>query len=183
LAGLALKGCQVVHCPSTEGNLGDGIFGLSYYASQGGSWALGSDSHVGLCPFEELRWADYLQRLKSRQRLSMCLGAGDDAGARLFAAAWRGGLQAAGHPASHHGGVGQSFTGLVVDAEHLLLRGIPRERLLSVLIYAAGSRALKATIVRGRWLVREGAHQDWPAIEAKFRLAMERLRAKAVLHP
>lgn len=52
---LAKAGANVVVCPSTEGNLGDGFFTLDTFQSAGGSWCLGTDSHVGLNPFEELR--------------------------------------------------------------------------------------------------------------------------------
>ena len=66
--GIAQSGANVVLCPSTEGNLGDGIFPLIEYRDFGGSWSVGTDSHVGLNPFEELRILDYGQRLTSHKR-------------------------------------------------------------------------------------------------------------------
>jgi formimidoylglutamate deiminase len=42
-------------CPTTEGNLGDGIFPFESYRTQNGRWGIGGDSHVSRDPFEELR--------------------------------------------------------------------------------------------------------------------------------
>ncbi len=63
LRELASSGAKVVLCPSTEANLGDGIFPFVEYLSYGGRWGIGSDSQVCLDPFEELRSLDYSQRL------------------------------------------------------------------------------------------------------------------------
>jgi len=43
---LAASGATVVLCPSTEGNLGDGIFQMKEYCERGGRWAIGTDSHI-----------------------------------------------------------------------------------------------------------------------------------------
>ena len=45
-------------CPTTEANLGDGLFPLGDYLAAGGRWGIGSDSHVSQTPVEELRWLD-----------------------------------------------------------------------------------------------------------------------------
>ena len=66
--GIAKSGANVVICPSTEGNLGDGLFPLRKYQNEGGKWSIGTDSHVGLNPLEELRLLDYGQRLISHKR-------------------------------------------------------------------------------------------------------------------
>src|SRR5258706_8681372 len=50
LKKLAVSGASVVLCPSTEGNLGDGIFRMEEYVKSGGHWSIGTDSHVGLNP-------------------------------------------------------------------------------------------------------------------------------------
>ncbi|HRI77989.1 MAG TPA: formimidoylglutamate deiminase, partial [Cyclobacteriaceae bacterium] len=68
LKGLAQSKATVVLCPSTEGNLGDGIFRMKEYVRSGGRWTLGTDSHIGINPLEEFRMMDYRQRLVSNQR-------------------------------------------------------------------------------------------------------------------
>ena len=62
------SGAHVVLCPSTEGNLGDGIFPFEAFKKNGGKYSIGTDSHIGLSPMEELRWLDYQQRLVSNKR-------------------------------------------------------------------------------------------------------------------
>jgi len=67
----AKSNLNVVLCPSTEANLGDGIFPLMEFHKMGGNWCIGSDSHIGLNPLEEIRWLDYEQRLIARKRMTL----------------------------------------------------------------------------------------------------------------
>ncbi|MDZ4814627.1 MAG: formimidoylglutamate deiminase, partial [Pseudomonadota bacterium] len=95
VAGVARSGATVAVCPTTEANLGDGLFPLKAFLDAGGSMAIGSDSHVSISPVEELRWLEYGQRLRA-QRRNIAVGATQaSVGERLFAEAWRGGLRAA----------------------------------------------------------------------------------------
>ena len=66
--GIARSGATVAICPTTEANLGDGLFPLRDYLDAGGAWGIGSDSHISVSPVEELRWLEYGQRLVTRHR-------------------------------------------------------------------------------------------------------------------
>ncbi|WP_315982229.1 hypothetical protein [Aliamphritea spongicola] len=55
-------------CPTTEANLGDGIFPAQSFLAEQGRIGIGSDSHVGLSVAEELRLLEYGQRLQAQQR-------------------------------------------------------------------------------------------------------------------
>src|SRR5882724_5190325 len=68
LKKLAASQANVVLCPSTEGNLGDGFFRMKEYVKLNGRWSIGTDSHIGLNPLEEFRMIDYRQRLLTNQR-------------------------------------------------------------------------------------------------------------------
>src|SRR5690606_37827980 len=94
-ARLAGSGAVAVVCPSTEGNLGDGFFDLTGYRARGGRYAIGTDSHIGLSPMEELRWLDYGQRLRSGRRNVLCRAGGEDSGQVAFDDVWQGGRLAA----------------------------------------------------------------------------------------
>lgn len=59
-------------CPTTEANLGDGVFRASDWLKLNGNLAIGSDSHVGVDPCEELRLFEYAQRLTTRRRAVLC---------------------------------------------------------------------------------------------------------------
>lgn len=85
-------------CPSTEANLGDGIFPLRDYLDQGGVLAIGSDSHVQLDPLGELRLAEYGQRLRERRRNRCASPRDPEVATHLLRAALAGGAQAADLP-------------------------------------------------------------------------------------
>ncbi|MCH2204915.1 MAG: formimidoylglutamate deiminase [Lentisphaerales bacterium] len=59
-------------CPSTEANLGDGLFPLKEFINLGGRFAIGSDSQVSLKPLSEIQLLEYGQRLITQSR-SVCV--------------------------------------------------------------------------------------------------------------
>lgn len=61
ISGVARSGAVAGLCPTTEANLGDGLFPLRPYFDAGGAVAIGSDSNVSVSPIEELRWLEYGQ--------------------------------------------------------------------------------------------------------------------------
>ncbi|HMO13628.1 MAG TPA: formimidoylglutamate deiminase [Pirellulaceae bacterium] len=66
---IAKSGATVCVCPSTEANLGDGIFPAEeYLLKHGGRLAVGSDSNLCINPFAELRMLEYSQRLTKQRR-------------------------------------------------------------------------------------------------------------------
>ncbi len=172
---LAQSGAVAVLCPSTEGNLGDGFFNLREYAAAGGAWAVGSDSHVGLSPLEELRWLDYGRRMSDRRRNVLCLEGGDDSGEKAVRSALAGGIPAAG---TAGGGLvpGTSFDAVQIDASAPVLYGLPQARRLSALVYAGDSGMLKAVFRRGRTVVENGEHIDGERIRTRFHRAVAPMR-------
>ncbi|MFQ6018586.1 MAG: formimidoylglutamate deiminase, partial [Kiloniellaceae bacterium] len=86
-------------CPTTEANLGDGVFPAPAYLAAGGAFGIGSDSHVSVSPIEELRWLEYGQRLIHRRRNLLAGGAAaPSVGALLYRGALGGGARALGRP-------------------------------------------------------------------------------------
>ena len=146
LAGVRDSGAAIVICPTTEANLGDGVFDLSGWLGQGGNWSIGSDSHVTRSWTEELRLLEYSQRLVLRQRNIAARSAicESSAGA-LFQGALLGGSAGAGLPL---GGlaVGQRADFLVLDTQAPSLLGIPPEQLLDALVFSSGAGSGIATV-------------------------------------
>jgi len=68
IAAVAASGAGVVVCPTTEANLGDGIFDLPAWLGTPVPIALGSDSQATRDWREELRLLEYGQRLARRAR-------------------------------------------------------------------------------------------------------------------
>lgn len=130
LRSVASSGAVVGLCPSTEANLGDGLFDLPDFLEAGGRWGIGTDSHVTLCPFEELRWLEYGQRLATKARLVVD-GPTRHVGTNLWMRALDGGRRAAGHPP---GGLvpGAPADWVILPEE---LDGVPLENRLDVAIF------------------------------------------------
>jgi formimidoylglutamate deiminase len=165
----------VVVCPSTEGNLGDGIFRLRDYRSTGGGCAIGTDSQIGLSPFEELRWLDYVQRLTAEKRNVVCQKGGDDSGTLLLTEAWDRGRSAMGQEHDDFFAVGQPFDGVVIDPQHPTMLGKPEARRIGALIYGGDPTCLLGTIRRGQWLVTGGKHRHDGSIKQAYAKAVQAL--------
>ncbi len=174
---IAKSGANVILCPSTEGNLGDGYFEFEELVRRGGTWSIGTDSHIGLSPLEELRWLDYGTRLRLKRRNPLCAVPGTDSGQFLFDGAFRGGrLAATGKRAKKMFQTGDYFDAAIVNSESALLEGIKDERRLSTLLFSGDASMLKGTIVRGEWRVKDQRHVNAEEIRTKFRSAVKSLR-------
>lgn len=153
---LAESGAVAVLCPSTEANLGDGLFGLRPYLESGGRIAIGSDSHISINPFEELRWLEYGQRLVSQSRN---VSAFDDAhvGRELFKRVLEGGVQASGQGIS---GLekGAPADLVALDDDDPMLLGHSDESRLDALVFSGYRLPIDRVMVAGRWCVVDGMH-------------------------
>jgi len=173
---LAASGAIAGLCPTTEANLGDGIFPATDYLKAQGTIAIGSDSHISLSPAEDLRMLEYSQRLRDRTRNALASGPGQSTGRTLFDAAVRGGARSMGHP------VGAIAEGLrcdiaVLDADHPALIGRSGDTALDTWIFSAGNAAVKDMIVGGTHVVKDRHHIHEDHIAERFRAAIRRLAA------
>lgn len=172
--GIAASGAQVVLCPSTEGNLGDGLFSLLKFQEAGGKWSIGTDSHIGLSPMEELRILDYGQRIHAHQRNIFFSPGQNDSGAIAFHQTLIHGKAAMGNPSGYFAR-GDSFDAVVMDELHPLMSATSAENRLSTLIYAGDASFLLGTIVAGEWLVHRGIHKNYDECARKFSQVMKEL--------
>ena len=156
LASLIEFGAVVCLCPSTEANLGDGLFPLRSWLDQGGRIAIGSDSQITINPYEELRWLEYGQRLCSRSR-NIAAGPDDHTGRCLFEHVLEGGGLACGH------GAGQLRAGgpadlVTLDDESPMLAGHDAESILDALVFFGARLPIDRVMVGGEWRVMDGNH-------------------------
>lgn len=170
---LAATGAVAGLCPTTEANLGDGLFPLGAYLEAGGRLGIGSDSHVSVSPVEELRWLEYGQRLTSRRR-NVAAPPEGSTGARLHGAALEGGAAAT---ARETGALEADRAADIVtlDAAHLLLAGKTDDAILDAWIFAGNANLVRDVMVGGSWVVRNGRHPEEDAIGREFVRTMERL--------
>jgi formimidoylglutamate deiminase len=148
--GLAHSGAVAGLCPTTEANLGDGLFPLREYLAAGGTFGVGSDSNVSLAPTEELRWLEYGQRLAHQRRLVAALAPGASAGETLYASAAAGGAQACG---LRSGALAPGCRAdlIVLDDAAPPLAGAPPSELIDRYVFATDRPAPRRVMVRGRW--------------------------------
>ena len=174
--GLAASGAVAGLCPTTEANLGDGLFPLPAYLAQGGCFGIGGDSHVSVNMREELRWLEYGQRLLLRARNVTASIEQPATGARLYRAALEGGRSALGRPIARIE-VGNRADLLVLDGAHPALGGKAGDDLLGGLVFAASDNPVRDVMIGGRWVVREGRHPDQEAILQQYARTMKQLQS------
>ncbi len=175
LARIAASGAVVGLCPTTEANLGDGLFPLEAFLGAEGRFGIGSDSQISVSPVEELRWLEYGQRLATRRR-AIAAASGGSVGERLLAAAYAGGAQA--------GGVdgcalvpGRRADLLVLDAGSPILAGADCATMIDSFVFSGNAPVVRDVMVAGRWRVRDFHHFDEARIVRRYRETMARLGA------
>jgi formimidoylglutamate deiminase len=174
---LAESGAVVCLCPSTEANLGDGLFRLHDFLSAGGSMAIGSDSHISINPFEELRWLEYGQRLASQSRNIAALEEAH-VGRELFVRAQLGGAQACGTAAAGIS-VGAPADLVALYDDDPMLVGHGDESLLDALVFSGYRLPVDRVMVNGEWRVIDGEHVERDATRHAFAATLKRIGAVA----
>ncbi len=161
-------------CPTTEANLGDGLFELPSYLAAKGRLAVGTDSHVGLSPAGELRLLEYGQRLTLRARNLSAGSPGVSTGRRLIDLALEGGSQASGRPGGQIA-VGCRADLVVLDDTLPCLTGRQGDEVLDAWIFSGDDTPVGDVMVGGRWVVRECRHVDQDGIADRYRQVMTAL--------
>ncbi len=171
---MAKSGVIAGLCPTTEANLGDGIFPADRFLKAGGSIAIGSDSHISVSPAEELRMLEYSQRLRDRTRNALAGGPGLSTGRTLYDAALRGGAMAMSQPV---GAIAPGYRAdiAVLDDGHPSLIGRSGDGVLDSWIFSSGNACVKDVLVGGAHVVEDRHHIREEEIAARFRAAVKRL--------
>lgn len=164
---IAKSGANVVLCPSTEGNLGDGIFPLIEYQKHQGIWSIGTDSHIGINPLEELRLLDYGQRLISHQRDTFSKENGDS-GQFAIDMAIIGGRKAMNNKTQQFFKIGEPLNAAIFDSSSPLLKTAKDKNLSSSILYTSNLDHQSGTIVNGIMKTENGKHILSNEIEHKF---------------
>ena len=131
---------SVCACPTTEGNLGDGFLPAEEILDRGIPLSVGSDSHVRIDPFEELREIETNARRLSGRR-NVLLAEGETSPTPyLLRAGWGSMGLKSGDPADL----------IELDLSHPSLADVEAENLPSALVFGAGSGVVSGTWVAGK---------------------------------
>ena len=174
--GLAQSGAVAGLCPTTEANLGDGIFPLPQFRAEGGRYGIGGDSHVSRNPFEELRLLEYVQRLVLRRRNVTTGTVSAGVGTTLWLEAAAGGAQALGRT------MGKIAPGcradlVVLDAGRPDVAGRTGDKIANAAIFSGTEGLVRDVMVGGRWQVRQGHHALEAGASADYAKALKELPA------
>jgi formimidoylglutamate deiminase len=158
----------ICSCPTTERNLGDGIFPADEVMAASIRVALGSDSQAQIDPLEDARELDYHLRLRNQQRVILDMIGQKTLAERLFACATSNGAESLSVPAGEFvpGSLADAFT---VDLDDLSIAGHSHEGLLPIVVFSLNRSAIQDVMVNGRWIVRDQVHPLQTEIVARYR--------------
>lgn len=152
LALLAKYGCTVCVCPTTEGDLGDGIAPYAELMAADILLAIGSDSNTRLDPIEELRWAEYSARMRYQRRRVLVCEKLASPGPLLLDVGTHGGAVALGQETGMIvPGLSADF--IAIDLNAPMMAGWNEDDMLDVLFFGASSQVVKQVWVQGRGVV------------------------------
>lgn len=157
VTGMAQSRAVVGLCPTTEANLGDGVFPLEAYEAAGGRWAIGTDSHVGRNPATELRSLEYGQRLTTRRRSVSGGTRHKSTGRSMLDQAWDHGAQACGRRVGRLA-IGYRADIVVLDPDHPALAGREEDDALDSWLFSGDRTPVRHVFTGDRWVVRDGHH-------------------------
>jgi formimidoylglutamate deiminase len=175
---LAASGAVAGLCPTTEANLGDGVFPARRYLDANGCIGVGSDSHIAVDWRAELRLLEYGQRLVLRQRNVLASETRPQVAERLFDAALAGGARASGRAV---GALAPGYRAdwLVLDRAHPSLAERAPEHWLAGLVFCEhGASPIAEVHTGGRCVVRDGRHENEAGAYAAYRDAVTHLQAR-----
>ena len=172
--GIAGSGATVAICPSTEANLGDGLFPLRDYLQAGGAWGIGSDSQISVSPVEELRWLEYGQRLLVRQRNLAVDARHRSTGEALFAQALSGGARSSMRKiGALQAGYRADWLRFDEDAPQLV--GATDDDAIDRFVFSGNRNLVRTVWVGGNCVVEQGRHVRGERILAAYREAVSSL--------
>ena len=170
---VARSGTTICSCPTTERNLGDGIFPADTAARLGIPVAFGTDSQAQIDILEDARQLEYHLRLRDQQRGILDASARTDwasresIGAGLLGASTRNGYAALGLRGGNLA-AGEPADFFTVDLNDLSILGADAESLASQAVFAVSKGAVRDVAVQGSLIFADGQHVHGDEIRARY---------------
>ncbi len=174
---LGTSGATAGLCPTTEANLGDGLFDMQVSLEQDGRFGIGSDSQISVSVTEELRWMEYGQRLSLHQRnvIADHKKHNGHCGTFLYQKAISGGSAACGFPLEGLA-IGATANFVVLDKDHPRMAVDDCDSLLDSWIFSAGDSAISCVYINGRKVINQGQHTAQEEIVNRFQNTLNQLK-------
>lgn len=144
------SGANICICPITEGNLGDGLGDVGTMLERRDAVCIGTDSNVRIDAAEELRWLEFVRRLRHERR-GVCRDDAGDVAPQLMRCGTENGARALGIPA------GRIAPGcwadlVAIDLDTPALHGATAESVVTAFLFGSCGAAVREVCVGGRWL-------------------------------
>jgi formimidoylglutamate deiminase len=167
IAMLAAENATICACPTTERNLGDGIFAADRVMKTGVRVALGSDSQAQIDPLEDARELDYHLRLAHQQRAILDQIGKQSLAVRLFDSATVNGARALAVPT---GDLAPNSCAdfITIDRRDISIAGHSAENLLPLIVFGLNRTAIRDVAVNGNLIVRDGQHPHHEEIVTRY---------------
>jgi formimidoylglutamate deiminase len=167
IAMLADSGATICACPTTERNLGDGIFPADQVMVAGIGVALGSDSQAQIDPLEDARELDYHLRLQQQKRAILDRGPERPLAKTLFECATMNGAQSL---SVKSGGLkaGEFADFFTIDLNDESIAGNSAEDLLPILVFSLNRSAIRDVVVNGKMILRDQKHLHRDEIVSRY---------------
>lgn len=165
---LAQSNASICACPTTERNLGDGIFPADNAMAAGIRVALGSDSQAQIDPLEDARQLDYHLRLQQQERAILDQSATNSLAVSLFESATLQGARSLAVPCGDlkPGSFADFFT---VDLNDISIAGHSGEDLLPIIVFSLNRSAIRDVAVSGKMVLRDQKHPLHDEIVSRYK--------------
>ena len=168
-------GARVVLCPTTEANLGDGIFPLVKFLQLGGQVSFGSDSHIEVDPMAELRLAEYGQRLIWQRRNATIHQGQIHTGLGLVLQSLQTGEASKGRSGRFPLEKGTPLDVIALDESYGLFVGKNGPQIIDSLVFCGDALAIAKVMTQGQWRVQGGRHNLEPQVWRDYQTVIETL--------
>jgi formimidoylglutamate deiminase len=144
------SGANICVCPITEGNLGDGLGDVATMLERADAVCIGTDSNVRIDAAEELRWLEFVRRLKHERR-GICRDETGDIGRQLLRCGSENGARALGIRAGRvESGYWADFAAIELESHDL--SGANAETAVAAFLFGSSGAAVREVCVGGRWV-------------------------------
>jgi len=163
----------ICSCPTTERNLGDGVFLADVVARLGIPVAFGTDSQAQIDILEDARENEYHLRLVRQERGILDRVHGEEIAHRLLNSATAAGYRALGVVGGNLA-PGEPADFFTVDLNDVALLGTDAASLASQAVFAASRAAIRDVAVAGGLVIADGRHVRDEEIRERYLAVQKR---------
>lgn len=174
---VAAAGSTICSCPTTERNLGDGVFPADVAARLNIRVCFGTDSQAQIDILEDARQSEYHLRLVKQERGILDQIRGEEISARLLRSATSSGYSALGL-AGGNLAPGEPADFFTADLSDVALLGTDKDSLATQAVFALCRSAIRDVAVAGRIIIQDGRHPLAEEIASRYCQVQKRFIAQ-----